>query len=105
MTNLEKIEAEEYKQQRIIDNNYCCEVCGKRFGQSQLQLAHRIPKHKNYIKRFGNEVINHELNLVLTCNSHNGRCNDSVMISPDTIRGQQHIDIIKEVISESRNII
>ena len=96
MTNLEKIEAEEYKLQRIIDNNYCCEVCHKRFSMSQLQLAHIIPKHKNYIKRFGTEIINHHLNFVLTWNSNTGRCKDSVMISPDTEQGKEHIKRIED---------
>ena len=96
MTNLEKIEAEEAKQQRIQDNNYCCEVCHKRFGYSELQLAHIIPKHGNYIKRFGVAVIHHHDNIVLTC----GKCNSSVMLSPDTLQGEKLIKSIKEELNE-----
>ena len=93
-----KIEADEAKQQRIQDSNYTCDVCNKRFGSSQLQLAHIIPKHKNYIKRFGLEVIHHPDNLVLTCD----KCNSSVMLNPDTIPGQEHINNILRKIYENR---
>ena len=94
MTNLEKIEAEENKMQRIIDNNYCCEVCNKRFGQSQLQLAHVIPKHKGYMKEYGAKIIHHPLNLVLTCE----KCNSSVMLNPHDNYGKAHIEKIKQYI-------
>ena len=91
LTNLEKIEAEEAKQQRIQDNNYCCEICGKRFGASQLQLAHIVPKHKSYIKIWGVEVIHHPDNMVLTCDKHNS----GVMIDPNTIEGLHHLALIE----------
>ena len=77
MTNLEKIEAEEAKQQRIQDNNYCCEVCGKRFGQSSLQLAHKIAATKFNIAEFGRDVMYHPDMMVLTCD----KCNSSVLIN------------------------
>ena len=96
MTNLEKIEAEERKQQRIIDNNYCCGVCEKQFSASELQLAHIIPKHVNHIKKWGLEVIHHPLNIVLTCNSKQGKCNDSVMLNPNSIPGLLHIKRIQD---------
>ena len=91
MTNLQKIEADEAKQQRIIDNNFCCEVCHKRFGASQLQLAHIIPKKKNYIIFYGVEIIHHPDNMVLTCE----KCNSSVMLNPNTIVGSHHIALIE----------
>jgi 5-methylcytosine-specific restriction endonuclease McrA len=91
VTNLEKIEADEDKLQRVIDNNYRCEVCSKRFGYSELQLAHIIPKHGNYIKRFTTAVIHHQDNMVLTCS----KCNSGVMLSPDTIPGAKHIEKIE----------
>lgn len=90
MTNIEKIEAEEAKQKRIIDNNYCCEVCKKRFGQSQLQLSHRIPKHKIYIRIYGAKVIHHRFNLALTCD----KCNSSVLVNPHDNFGK---DLIKKI--------
>jgi 5-methylcytosine-specific restriction endonuclease McrA len=87
MNNLEKIEADEAKQQRIQDVNNYCQVCKKRFGQSSLQLAHIVAKKGNYIKRFTKEVIHHHDNMVVTC----ADCNSSVMLNPDSIPGQEHI--------------
>jgi len=92
MTGRQKLEANEMKLARCIKNNWCCEVCGKH--THNLQLAHIIPKHKNYIKRFGVGIIHHRLNLVLTCE----KCNSSVMLSPDTIQGQEHIEKIRKQI-------
>ena len=91
MTNIEKIEADEMKLQRIINNNYHCEVCNKRFGQSQLQLAHRIPKHKRYLEEWGEKIIHHRLNLVLTCD----KCNSGVMLNPRDNYGKALIEEIK----------
>jgi 5-methylcytosine-specific restriction endonuclease McrA len=86
-----KIEAAEAKQQRIEDSNYTCEVCGKRFGQSSLQLAHIVAKHVNYIKEWGTKVIHHDDNIKLTC----ADCNSSVMIDPNSIPGLHHIALIE----------
>ena len=100
MTNLEKIEAEEAKQQRIQDNNYCCEVCKERFGASELQLAHKIPKHDRYIKKWGAKIIHHRLNIVLTCS----KCNASVMINPNDNYGKALIEEIEKSILTEQNI-
>lgn len=42
-----------------------------------LQLAHRIPKTKANLKKYGERIINHPINLVLVCSL---RCNDSVLV-------------------------
>jgi 5-methylcytosine-specific restriction endonuclease McrA len=97
MTNLEKIEADEAKQQRIQDNNYCCEICGKRFGASQLQLAHRIPKTHYNLTEYGRDVIHHKLNIVLTCD----KCNSSVLLK----RGSNPIEAMELIISIQQSII
>ena len=59
----EKFEANERKQQRIIDANNCCEICGE--YTHDPQLAHIIRKDKPNLKLFGKEIIHHDLNLVL----------------------------------------
>jgi 5-methylcytosine-specific restriction endonuclease McrA len=93
MNNLEKIEADEAKQQRIQDNNYCCEVCGKRFGSSQLQLAHRISASKHNIAEYGRKVMYHHDMMVLTCD----KCNSSVLmnIASNPIQAMELINSIK----------
>lgn len=97
MTNLEKIEADESKHQRIQDNNYCCEVCGKRFGSSSLQLAHRISASKHNISEYGRKVMYHHDMMVLTCD----KCNSSVLINraSNPIEAQALIEkIIEDII-------
>ena len=97
MTNLEKIEAEEKKLERVIANNYHCEICTKRFGLSQLQLAHKVPKHKAYIKEYGVDIIHHELNLVLTCD----KCNSGVMLNPHDNFGEALIKEIENILQNT----
>ncbi|MCP4986020.1 MAG: HNH endonuclease [Colwellia sp.] len=73
MTNLEKLEANERKQQLIEDLNYTCQVCNKQFTGDKLQLAHRIPKGQ--VKYHSKEIIHHRFNMILTCSD----CNSSVL--------------------------
>jgi len=77
MTPREKLEANERKIELIESRGGRCEVCGKQ--NQNLQLAHRIPK--GYADIYGSVVINHPLNLVVTCP---GNCNDSVLMKPAT---------------------
>ncbi|MHC1623303.1 MAG: hypothetical protein ACXQTR_01780 [Candidatus Methanospirareceae archaeon] len=58
-----------------------CEVCGKPVTLQTAQLAHRIPKTKGYIKRYGSEVIHHDLNIAVVCSL---RCNSAVLLDPST---------------------
>jgi 5-methylcytosine-specific restriction endonuclease McrA len=96
MTNLEKIEADEAKQQRIQDNNYCCEVCGKRFGASSLQLAHKVAASKSNIKKFGREVMYHKDMMVLTCPDDNSRV--LINIASNPLEAMELINSIKNSI-------
>lgn len=89
-----KFEANERRQQRIIDANYTCQVCGKRFPESELQLAHIIPKHLRYIKKYGKKVIHHDLNMVVTCS----KCNSSVLLNPAYLDGKIHLKKIYKAI-------
>ncbi len=95
MTNLEKLEANERKQQLIESLNYTCQVCNKQFTREHLHLAHKIPKYGRHLKKWGEKIINHPLNLVLTCDSKNGKCNDSVMVNPNDNYGKALLLVIK----------
>lgn len=66
-----KFEANERKQQRIIDSRNICEVCGKGFPSSSLQLSHIIEASKANIKLFGKEVMYHDDIMKLACDKHN----------------------------------
>jgi hypothetical protein len=90
MTALQKLEANERKIELIESRGGRCEVCGKQ--HPNLQLAHRIPK--GYVDVFGEVVIHHPLNIVVTCP---GNCNDSVLMKPATqpVRAKKLIERIR----------
>jgi len=76
MKALEKLEANELKIVLISTRGGMCEIKECREFEN-LQLAHRIPKTKANLKKYGEKVINHPLNLVVTCAKHN----DSVLMN------------------------
>lgn len=90
-----KFEANERKQQRIINSRNRCEVCGKYFANERLQLSHIIPKHKAYLKKFGAEIIHHDYNLILACEKHNS----SVMLNPNDNLGKLHLVTIMKMLN------
>lgn len=57
-----------------------CYVCGKNLREP-WDMAHRIPKHDKYLKKYGGEVIHHRFNIRGTCR---GACNDAVLLDPAT---------------------
>ncbi len=74
MKNYEKKRAYLLEQQ-----DYNCKECGKRFKQlSEIQLAHKIKAGKYNYKEYGEEIIDHVLNLAAT---HGGNCNDAQNMS------------------------
>ncbi len=93
MTNKDKLEANERKQELIEALNYTCQVCFERFPDSELQLSHKIAATKFNIKEFGRDVMYHENMMVLTCSS----CNSSVLINraSNPVEAMQLIEEIK----------
>lgn len=79
MTGLEKLEAYEMKIRICNEQKNRCKVCGE--FMYFPQIAHRIPKTKAYLKRWGKEIIHHRLNLVAVCGL---RCNAAVLLDPAT---------------------
>lgn len=92
MTEYDKLVANEAKEKRYRQALGQCEICHKQITRSEAQLAHRIPKHKKYILKWGQSVINHELNLMLTCPG----CNSKAILSPAThpVEAQELVDVI-----------
>jgi len=90
MTALEKIEANERKQQYHLLAKGKCYFCGKSISLTQAQLAHRIPK--GYVKKYGEAVIHHPYNLRITCD----RCNSKALLDPKThpLEAQKLVDEI-----------
>jgi len=76
MNALQKLDAEELRIKIFTDAKGMCAVCGWPLNQGVPQLAHRIANTKANIKKYGDEIINHRLNLVATCSLYcNSRCN------------------------------
>ena len=72
-----------------------CEVCGKPMSIYEMQMAHRVPKTKFYLKKYGKEIVHNDMNLAATCSL---KCNSSVLLDPKThpIEAQELIEKIKE---------
>ena len=71
MTAIEKFEAQEQKELMYVKAHGRCKHCNKPVALDACHLAHRIPAHKKYIKKYGMAVIYHELNMDITDAEHN----------------------------------
>ena len=90
MKNYEvKYLAKYYKQ------NGLCFYCKKPLNNSG-QLAHRVIKSKANLKKYGEEIINHEMNLRLTCPA----CNSRAIIEHKTERKKKLIEKIQNEIEK-----
>ena len=58
-----------------------CEVCGKPLIDGQKQGAHRIGNTKANRTKYGDFIIDHRLNIGMTCSL---KCNGVLDISKDT---------------------
>lgn len=99
MTEREKFEANEKKRELLILCGYRCQVCGTR--NTRLEMAHIIPKHKKYLKKYGKDIIHHSKNIRITCP---GRCNDSVLMDPAThpVECEKHVAKIRDCLEKER---
>jgi len=100
---LAKVEAEEEKLLRWLKESGKCSVCGMPLPYQNAQLAHVIPKHKKYIKKYGAAVIHHELNTRITCD----KCNSSVLMDPAThpIEAEELVSLIRNVIKLDEELV
>ena len=65
-----------HKQQAEIRynlDNYVCVVC----GAPGIQIAHRISRTKINLKKYGEQIINHHLNMAVVCGLE---CNQKISI-------------------------
>jgi hypothetical protein len=98
MTQVEKFEANEKREELFRDALYLCEHCGRsvnRYGTPQL--AHRIAKTKANIKRYGESIIHHKLNLAPTCSLE---CNSAMYIGVSRALADMLAEKIREAINE-----
>lgn len=88
---------QELKEKKMISQRGVCPSCSKSFriGEKR-ELAHILPKRKYLLELYGDEIINHELNMVLT---HDGICNSHAQMSPNkTMLVEAHVEKIREAI-------
>ena len=98
--SFEEIEAA-IKQKRIMieNQNGLCFVCGKPFTDSNpAQMSHRIIQR--YREVYGTEIIDHPDNTPI-CHK---TCNSSVILDPYKQSGKDHIESIKNKISDNEII-
>jgi hypothetical protein len=90
----------EMKEKKMVEQHGVCQGCGKSFRiGDKLELAHILPKRKYLIKLYGDEIINHELNMKLT---HDGFCNSAVQMSPNkTELVEAHVAMIRKAIEDN----
>lgn len=103
MTNLEKLEANERKEELIAALNGTCQVCFNQFSSSQLQLAHKISASRANIKLYGKQVMYHDLMMLITCD----KCNVKVLKNrgSNPIQSQELlITIIYNLYSKGKDI-
>jgi hypothetical protein len=94
MTPRKKLEALEQRERIFETYHYLCSVCGypvKQYGTAQL--AHRLSKSQMNIKKYGESVIQHYLNLAPVCSL---KCNDAVNIGYRTAEAEELADKIRD---------
>lgn len=69
-----------------------CEVCGAPLTSGVPQLAHRIPKSKCNLARYGAGVIHHPLNMAAVCSLE---CNQAVNIGNRPAQVHDLLEAIK----------
>ncbi|NVP22702.1 HNH endonuclease [Treponema phagedenis] len=73
-------------------DGFKCTVCGKKIDWTTGQMAHRIPKTKLNIKKYGIGIIDHAFNLRTTCSL---KCNSAVLIDNNPAEKEQLIEAIR----------
>ena len=93
MTGRERLEAEEKRTRIYYRSSGRCEICEQPMPITTMQLAHRIGQTKANLKKYGKEIIHHELNMKAVCGL---RCNARADISFRT-------EEVKALVEEIRN--
>lgn len=94
MNAREKLEANEKRQDIFQKALYHCQVCHKSlYHYHTPQLAHRIPKTKTNLNKYGAEIINHEFNLVPVCSLP---CNSLTNVGQSREKEKEIVNNIKK---------
>jgi hypothetical protein len=91
----------EIKIKKYFAQNKCCGVCGKLIPGRNLfssEIAHRIPQTKSNLKKYGEEIIHHDLNTVLVDSK---KCNSAVLIGQKPVRIAELVEKIKKALDKT----
>lgn len=80
---------------------YCrCEICGKRVLPENvftMELAHKIIQSKQNKKKYGEEIIHHDNNMILVCSK---TCNTTAIIKFNSLSEKKLVEEIKKEIKQ-----
>ena len=88
-------EIDELKREMISAEPYC-RVCGL---APSIQLAHRIPKSKAMLRKYGNRIIHHRKNLVPVCGL---KCNAACSIQGRPLEIEKLVKEIREDLNDTK---
>ena len=75
-------------------DNGLCQHCYKEVPFTSFDLAHQIADAKWARKKYGDRVIDHPLNRVVTCKK--ACCNDGVLITFNKVKAGELADKIRD---------
>lgn len=81
------------KIKKFIEQRAECFMCYKTITLYGSQLAHRIPKSKMNLRKYGDEMINHPDNMRLVCSL---ACNSAVLVRPGGIFEKDIVESIRK---------
>ena len=93
MTDRERFELREIKENRYVQIRGKCEVCGSLMSLHGAQMAHRIRQSKRNIGQYSSKIIHDPINWKLVCSL---KCNAKVDISFNPEKVQEILKAIKE---------
>lgn len=90
----------ETKERLFERYDWKCGICGEPLNQTgaHKQLAHRVPNGPTNRRKYGENIIHHDLNLVPVCCL---ACNDAVLIGCDPEAERNLIEKIRKAINET----
>jgi len=94
MNNRQKLEAEDQRNEIFRRDEYRCRHCGLSvYSKGTPQLAHGIAKTKTAIKKYGDSVVNHPMNLFSTCSLY---CNSRMNIGNNPVKVIELVEKIRD---------
>ena len=82
-------------------DNFTCQVCNKSLHDNcRPQLAHIIPQRKWIIKKYGDDIIHSEYNLLSVCSL---KCNSKCDIGCNEMAIKKKVQYIEQKIQDNGN--